>query len=56
MSHDRKFYNLNTSPHITVITRMIELEGTRGPFAGGNMRPSREAEHSPPSSTEVVNE
>jgi hypothetical protein len=30
--------------------------GTRGPFAGGKARPGRDADHSPPSSVEVVNE
>jgi hypothetical protein len=30
--------------------------GTGGPFSGGRARPGREADHSPPSSAEVVNE
>jgi hypothetical protein len=30
--------------------------GTGGPFPGGKARPGREADHSPPSSAEVVNE
>jgi hypothetical protein len=30
--------------------------GTGGPFLGGKARPGRDADHSPPSSTEVVNE
>jgi hypothetical protein len=30
--------------------------GTGGPFPGGKARPGRDADHSPPSSTEVVNE
>jgi hypothetical protein len=30
--------------------------GTGGPFAGGKARTGREADHSPPSSAEVVNE
>jgi hypothetical protein len=30
--------------------------GTRGPFPGGKARPGRDADHSPPSSAEVVNE
>jgi hypothetical protein len=30
--------------------------GTGGPFPGGNARPGRDADHSPPSSAEVVNE
>jgi hypothetical protein len=30
--------------------------GTRGPFPGGKARPERDADHSPPSSAEVVNE
>jgi hypothetical protein len=30
--------------------------GTRGPFPGGKSRPGRDADHSPPSSAEVVNE
>jgi hypothetical protein len=30
--------------------------GTRGPFPGGKVRPGRDADHSPPSSTEVKNE
>jgi hypothetical protein len=30
--------------------------GTGGPFPGGKARPGRNADHSPPSSTEVVNE
>jgi hypothetical protein len=30
--------------------------GTRGPFPGGKVRPGRDADHSPPSSTEVENE
>jgi hypothetical protein len=30
--------------------------GTGGPFPGGKVRPERDADHSPPSSTEVVNE
>jgi hypothetical protein len=29
--------------------------GTGGPFPGGKARPGRDADHSPPSSTEVVN-
>jgi hypothetical protein len=29
---------------------------TRGPFPGGKARPGRDADHSPPSSAEVVNE
>jgi hypothetical protein len=29
--------------------------GTRGPFSGGKARPGRDADHSPPSSAEVVN-
>jgi hypothetical protein len=30
--------------------------GTRAPFPGGKARPGRDADHSPPSSAEVVNE
>jgi hypothetical protein len=30
--------------------------GTGGPFSGGKERPGRDADHSPPSSAEVVNE
>jgi hypothetical protein len=30
--------------------------GTGGPFPGGKSRPGRDADHSPPSSTEVENE
>jgi hypothetical protein len=30
--------------------------GTRGPFPGVKARPGRDADHSPPSSAEVVNE
>jgi hypothetical protein len=30
--------------------------GTAGPFPGGIARPGRDADHSPPSSAEVVNE
>jgi hypothetical protein len=30
--------------------------GTGGPFPGGKARPERDADHSPPSSAEVVNE
>jgi hypothetical protein len=30
--------------------------GTGGPFSGGIVRPGRDADHSPPSSAEVVNE
>jgi hypothetical protein len=30
--------------------------GTGGPFPGGTARPGRNADHSPPSSAEVVNE
>jgi hypothetical protein len=30
--------------------------GTGGPFSGVKARPGREADHSPPSSAEVVNE
>jgi hypothetical protein len=30
--------------------------GTVGPFSGGKARPGRDADHSPPSSAEVVNE
>jgi len=30
--------------------------GTGGPFPGGKVRPGRDADHSPPSSAEVVNE
>jgi hypothetical protein len=30
--------------------------GTGGPFTGGKARPGRDADHSPPSSAEVVNE
>jgi hypothetical protein len=30
--------------------------GTGGPFPGGEARPGRDADHSPPSSAEVVNE
>jgi hypothetical protein len=30
--------------------------GTEGPFPGGKARPGRDADHSPPSSAEVVNE
>jgi hypothetical protein len=30
--------------------------GTGDPFPGGNARPGRDADHSPPSSAEVVNE
>jgi hypothetical protein len=30
--------------------------GTGDPFPGGKARPGRDADHSPPSSTEVVNE
>jgi hypothetical protein len=29
--------------------------GTGGPFPGGKARPERDADHSPPSSAEVVN-
>jgi hypothetical protein len=29
--------------------------GTGGPFPGGKARPGRDADHSPPSSAEVVN-
>jgi hypothetical protein len=29
--------------------------GTGGPFPGGNARPGRDADHSPPSSVEVEN-
>jgi hypothetical protein len=29
--------------------------GTGGPFSGGKVRPGRDADHSPPSSAEVVN-
>jgi hypothetical protein len=31
-------------------------KGTGGPFPGGKARPGRDADHSPPSSAEVVNE
>jgi hypothetical protein len=30
--------------------------GTGGPFSGGKARPGRDADHSPPSSAEFVNE
>jgi hypothetical protein len=30
--------------------------GTGGPFPGGKARPGRDADHSPPSSAEIVNE
>jgi hypothetical protein len=30
--------------------------GTGGPFSGGKARPERDADHTPPSSAEVVNE
>jgi hypothetical protein len=30
--------------------------GAGGPFSGGKARPGRDADHSPPSSAEVVNE
>jgi hypothetical protein len=30
--------------------------GTGGPFSGGKARPGRDADYSPPSSAEVVNE
>jgi hypothetical protein len=30
--------------------------GTGGPFSGGKARPGHDADHSPPSSAEVVNE
>jgi hypothetical protein len=30
--------------------------GTGGPFPGGKARPGRDADHSPPSSAEVMNE
>jgi hypothetical protein len=30
--------------------------GTEGPFPGGKSRPGRDADHSPPSSAEVVSE
>jgi hypothetical protein len=30
--------------------------GTGGPFSGGKARPGRDADHSPPSNAEVVNE
>jgi hypothetical protein len=30
--------------------------GTGGPFPGGKARPGRDADHSPPSNTEVKNE
>jgi hypothetical protein len=30
--------------------------GTGGPFSGGKARPGRDADHSPPSSADVVNE
>jgi hypothetical protein len=30
--------------------------GTGDPFSGGKARPGRDADHSPPSSAEVVNE
>jgi hypothetical protein len=30
--------------------------GTGGPFPGGKARPGRDADHSPPSSADVVNE
>jgi hypothetical protein len=30
--------------------------GTGGPFPGGKARPGHDADHSPPSSAEVVNE
>jgi len=30
--------------------------GTGGPFPGGKAQPGRDADHSPPSSAEVVNE
>jgi hypothetical protein len=30
--------------------------GTGGPFPGGKARPGRDADHSPPSCAEVVNE
>jgi hypothetical protein len=30
--------------------------GTGGPFPGGKVRPGHDADHSPPSSAEVVNE
>jgi hypothetical protein len=30
--------------------------GTGGPFSGGKARPGRDADHSPPSSAEVLNE
>jgi len=30
--------------------------GTGGPILGGKARPGRDADHSPPSSTEVENE
>jgi hypothetical protein len=30
--------------------------GYRGPFSGGKARPGHDADHSPPSSAEVVNE
>jgi hypothetical protein len=31
------------------------IMGTGGPFPGGKARPGRDADHSPPSSAEVVN-
>jgi hypothetical protein len=30
--------------------------GTAGPFSGGKAQPERDADHSPPSSAEIVNE
>jgi hypothetical protein len=32
------------------------IMGTGGPFPGGKARPGRDADHSPPSNAEVVNE
>jgi hypothetical protein len=32
------------------------IMGTGGPFSGGKARPGRDADHSPPSSAEIVNE
>jgi hypothetical protein len=32
------------------------IMGIGGPFPGGKARPARDADHSPPSSAEVVNE
>jgi hypothetical protein len=53
------FWNIlsfNSSKYNYFPENPIRRMGTRGPFIGGKARPSRDADHSPPSSGKVVNE